>query len=216
MAARQCGAWGRDILTLRKWFHLFWTTLLLGTGLGLAAGLGLTLGQFQLMMPGLREVGFNVLYMVLVGATVSILSQMGYFAYLIVRYVGLGMIRNNKTWALLQWAFVIITTFELVSLRYINFGGHWLQYVPLPAIILALSLVIAYWKVRVTNSNGFLPTLLFMSVVTTLEAIPALRTNNASAIFFMMVPLLGCNAWQILILPRILQQGKEPAVADSV
>jgi KinB signaling pathway activation protein len=203
-------------LTLRKWFHLFWTTLLLGIGLGLAAGLMLSAGQFELAMPGLKAFGFNVLYMALVGATVSILSQMGYFAFLIVRYVGLGMIRNKKTWDLIQWALVVISIFELVSLRYIQFGGSWLEYVPLAAIILAIALIVAYWKAKLTNYNGFLPTLFFMTVVTILEAIPALRTNNASGIFFMLFPLLGCNAWQILILPRILQGRKEPAAADSV
>ncbi|KIL39735.1 KinB signaling pathway activation protein [Gordoniibacillus kamchatkensis] len=202
-------------MTLRKWFHLFWTTLLLGIVLGLAAGLILSVGQFELAMPGLRAIGFNMLYMILVGATVSILSQMGYFAFLIVRYVGLGIIRNKKTWDLLQWALVVIAMFELVSLRYIQFGGSWFAYVPLAAVMLAVSLLVAYWKVKLTNANGFLPTLFYMYVVTILEAIPALRTNNASGIFFMLVPLLGCNAWQILILPRILQNQKEPAAADS-
>lgn len=200
---------------MRKWFHLFWTTLLLGIALGLAAGLILSVGQFELAMPGLREIGFNIGYMALVGATVSILSQMGYFAFLIVRYVGLGMIRNKKTWDLLQLALIAVTAFELVSLRYIQFGGSWLVYVPLAAIVLAVSLIVAYWKAKLTNFNGFLPTLFFMFVVTILEAIPALRTDNASGIFFMLVPLIGCNAWQILIMPRILQGRKEPAAADS-
>ncbi|MFC0212783.1 KinB-signaling pathway activation protein [Paenibacillus chartarius] len=195
-------------MTLRKWFHLFWTTMLVGALLGIAAGLVLKLTDQNYTILGLSAVGLNLLYMALIGATISIVSQMGYFSFMIVRYFGMGMIRNARTWDLLQWALIVITLFELVFLRAINSEGDWLPFVPLPIILLMVSLAVAYWKMNLTNAKGFLPTLFFMVVVTSLEAIPALRENNPFGTFFMVLPLLGCNAWQILILPKVLGNNK--------
>jgi KinB signaling pathway activation protein len=195
-------------MTLRKWFHLFWTTLVIGIVLGLIAGLSLQLTDRDYSVPGLPAVGFNLLNMALGGATISILSQMGYFAYLIVRYIALGIIRNKVVWDMLQWALVIIVLFDLVYLRYTSSGGSLGAYFILPLVLTAVAWGTAAWKVRLTNQSGFLPTLFFMSAVTVLEAVPALRLNNPASTYFMLLPLLGCNAWQILILPRLLQGKK--------
>jgi KinB signaling pathway activation protein len=198
----------RNTVTLRKWFHLFWTTLLIGMVLGIAAGLILQLLDQDYSRIGLPGYGFNIVNMALGGATISILSQMGYFAYLIVRYIGIGMIRKKSVFDLLQWAIIIVVLGDLIILRYMNFNGSIWNYVWLPLIIAAISWVIAAYKVRLTNPNGFLPTFFYMSIVTVLEAVPALRQNSAVSTFFMLVPLMACNAWQILILPRILGNEK--------
>lgn len=50
----------------------------------------------------------------------------------------------------------------------------------------------------------------FMIVVTALEALPAIREDDAASTIFMIIPLLACNAWQILILQKVLQTSKEP------
>jgi KinB signaling pathway activation protein len=192
-------------MTLRKWFHLFWTTLIIGMILGLIAGLSLQLTDRDFSVPGLPAVGFNLINMALGGATISVLSQMGYFAYLIVRYIAMGIIRRKNIWDMLQWAIIIVVLFDLVYLRYTSFGGSIAAYFVLPIVVAIVAWGTAAWKVRLTNRNGFLPTLFFMSAVTVLEAVPALRLNNAASTYFMLLPLFGCNAWQILILPRLLQ-----------
>lgn len=197
-------------MTLRKWFHLFWTTLLLGMIVSLVIGLILQYSDQEFSVMGLSAVGFNVVNMLLGGATISVLSQMGFFAYLIVRFIGVGMIRSKTVWDLLQLAVIIVVLFDLVYLRMTNFegtGSIW-SYVVLPVIVLLIALGVAYWKVKMTNRNAFIPTLFFMCAVSVLEAVPALKLDNGASSLFMLAPLLVCNAWQILILHRILENKK--------
>ncbi|OPH50049.1 KinB signaling pathway activation protein [Paenibacillus ferrarius] len=197
-------------MTLRKWFHLFWTTLLLGMVVSIVIGLLLQYSDKEFSVMGLSAVGFNVLNMLLGGATISVLSQMGFFAYLIVRFIAVGIIRSKTVWDLLQLAVVIVVLFDLVYLRMTNFEGTGsvFSYIVLPILILIISLGVAYWKVKMTNRNAFIPTLFFMCAVTVLEAVPALKLDNAASSFFMLAPLLVCNAWQILILHKILDNKK--------
>jgi KinB signaling pathway activation protein len=81
----------------------------------------------------------------------------------------------------------------------------------MPIIILLVSAGIAYWKVKLTNRTAFVPTLFFMSVVTILEAVPAfsLDETGSSYAIFMIVPLLVCNAWQIMQLHKIVETTKK-------
>ncbi len=41
-----------------------------------------------------------------------------------------------------------------------------------------------------------------MVVVTILEWLPVLRVNEASWVYLMIFPLIACNAYQILMLPK--------------
>lgn len=197
-------------MTLRKWFHLFWTTLVLGMIVSLVIGLILQYSDKEFSVLGLSAVGFNIVNMLLGGATISVLSQMGFFAYLIVRFIVAGIIRSKIIWDLIQLSIIIVVLFDLVYLRKTNFegAGSILSYSILPAILLIISLAIAYWKVKMTNRNAFIPTLFFTCAVTVLEAVPALKLDNAASSLFMLAPLLVCNAWQILILHKILDYKK--------
>lgn len=196
-------------VTLRKWFHLFWTTLLLGMVVSTGIGLILQFSDKEFSVMGLSAVGFNVLIL-LFGSAISVLSQMGFFAYLIVRFIMMGIIRSKTVWDLLQLALVIFALFELIFLRvtYFEGSGTILSYSVLPAIILILSLAVAYWKVKLTNRKAFIPTLFFMIVASVLEAVPALRLDDVTWSLFMLAPLFACNAWQILILHKILDKKK--------
>jgi len=58
-----------------------------------------------------------------------------------------------------------------------------------------------------------------MVAVTVLEAWPSLNTEGgASAVIFMMVPLFACNAYQILMLHRLVktEETETTQSADSV
>ncbi|ULL19575.1 KinB signaling pathway activation protein [Paenibacillus sp. H1-7] len=196
-------------MTLRKWFYLFWTTLLIGAVSALITGVILQANDQQFSFLGGNEIGYNILTMLLGGATISVLSQMGFFAYLIVRFIMMGIIRKKWVWDTVQIILVIVAIIDLVILRH-NPGDSWLSYSLLPFFMLLAGLAISAWKVKLTNRNGFIPTLFFMTVVTAVEAIPAIRLNTAASTIFMMVPLIASNAWQILILSKVLKTDKEP------
>ena len=197
-------------MTLRKWFDLFWTTLVLGIVVSTGVGLILQFSDKEFSVMGLSAVGFNLVNMILGGATISVLSQMGFFAYLIVRFIAVGIIRSKTVWDLLQLAVVIVVLFDLVYLRKTNFNTSesLLGYFILPTCVLVISLAVSYWKVKMTNRNAFIPTLLFMTAVTVLEAVPALKLDNSASSLFMLAPLFVCNAWQILTLHKILDNKK--------
>jgi KinB signaling pathway activation protein len=200
---RLCG------LTLRKWFHLFWTTLVIGIAASVAVGLILEFSDQEFPIPALSGVGFNVLNMILGGAIFSLLSQMGFFSFLIVRFIAIGIIRNKVIWDLIQLTLTIVAIIDLAYLRYSSFkGASLLSYSIMPLLILAVSLAVSYWKVNLTNKNAFIPTLFFMVVVTILEAVPALKLNNTAASTYMLIPLICCNSYQILNLHKISESKK--------
>lgn len=197
-------------MTLRKWFYIFWTTMLIGAGSALVIGLILQAADQQFSLMGGKEIGFNAATMMLGGAMISVLSQMGFFAYLIVRFIATGIVRSKWVLDTLQIILVAITMFDLIYFRHMGAEGTWLSYMILPLSMLVIAVATAMWKVKLTNRNGFIPTLFFMTAVTAVEAVPALRLNSFASTLFMMVPLMASNAWQILILSKVLNTNKEP------
>ncbi|SEC19071.1 KinB-signaling pathway activation protein [Paenibacillus sp. GP183] len=196
-------------MTLRKWFRLFFTALLIGIITSVAVGLILEFTDQAFPIPTMSGVGFNVVNMTLGGATISLLSQMGFFSFLIVRFIAIGIIRNKVIWDLIQLTLTIVAIIDLVYLRYSNFNGDsLLLYTIMPLLILAISLGVSYWKVKLTNKNAFIPTLFFMVVVTILEAVPALKLNNTASSIFMLTPLIVCNSYQILSLHKMTENKK--------
>ncbi|ALS24899.1 KinB-signaling pathway activation protein [Paenibacillus naphthalenovorans] len=198
-------------MTIRKWFYLFWTTLLVGAVTAIVTGLVLQFSDQQVALGG-KEIGFSMLTMFLGGSTISVLSQMGFFAYLIIRYLFMGMFRRKWTWDMLQVIIIVIVLFDLVYLRYAQSDGQsaWVGYLVFPVILTIASVIVSWWKARLTNQSAWIPTLFFMIAVTAIEAIPSLRLDNPASTVFMLVPLFACNAWQILILSKVLQTNKEP------
>ncbi|MEK8132741.1 KinB-signaling pathway activation protein [Paenibacillus filicis] len=198
-------------MTLRKWFYLFWTTLVIGAVVGTVTGLVMQLTDQEAVRTG-KAVGFNLVTSLLGGGTISVLSQMGFFAYLIVRYIFMGMIPKKWIWDYLQIIVIVIVLFDLVYLRYTGAEGAaaFAPYLTLPVAILVFGGIIAWLKVKWTNKSALIPTLFFMIAVSSIEALPSIRLDNAASTIFMMLPLLACNAWQILILQKVLGTEKEP------
>lgn len=184
--------------------------MLIGIVIGALVGLILQANDkdFSFDVVGISGVGYNLVNMVIIGAMISVLSQMGFFAYLILRFIVAGIIRSKFIWDMIQLIVVVIVLFDLVYLRVTYFGGSILTYSVMPAILLAISLGTAYWKVKMTNRNAFIPTLFFMLAVTVLEAVPAIKQHNFASSLFMLAPLVACNAWQILILHKVLDNKK--------
>jgi KinB signaling pathway activation protein len=194
-------------LTIRKWTYLFWTTLVWGIGAAIATGLVLATTDTQFSFIGASQLGYNLFTMVLGGAIISVVCQMGFFSYLIIRMIALGIIRSKRVWDFVQIFLIVLTLYETASLRYLNFtdGLPLIRYFTLPLIVLVVSAIIAVWKIKLTNGNAFIPALFFMAVASILEAVPALKLDHWPSTLFMMVPVICCNAWQILILPKVLE-----------
>jgi KinB signaling pathway activation protein len=147
-----------------------------------------------------------------VGFIFSLLSQAGFFAYLTIHRFGLGIFRSVKLWNAIQLVLTAVVLFDLVYLRYIAFaeeGSSLLPYLGLALLIFLPGLAVAFLKSRQTNSSAFVPALFFMVVATTLEWVPVLRVDEQSWVYLMVFPLLVCNAYQLLMLPRLNQRSRE-------
>jgi KinB signaling pathway activation protein len=197
---------GGKTLTLRKWLYLFFTTLAIGGIAGWLVGAFIDRELF-----GLGAANFLVGSIGLIGAGFyySLISQMGFFAYLTLQYFGLTLFKNRKLVDAVQIFLIMFVIFDLVYIRYTVFGngqGPLFEYVLFPLILLAISVVVALFKVKATNATAFIPALFFMFVFTAVELFPALRANNVRSLLFMLIPLLACNTWQLFQLHRLTKK----------
>jgi KinB signaling pathway activation protein len=202
---KRCGLEGRT-LNLRKYGWLFFTTLLIGGLGGVIAGMIMapdkvfsgTIGNF-FVVSGMH---------LLIGFTISIVAQMGFFAYMTINYLALSLFKSSSLWKSVQVFFILFTFFDFIYLSYTVFGqgGSIWPYVVEPTLLLLIALVTAYGKVRLTNPAAWIPTVFFMFVVTTIEWIPALKQNDVRTHLIMVVPLLFCNVWQIMQLHRLVKK----------
>lgn len=191
-------------MTIRKWLYLMWTTVLIGTGAAFLTGLLLISIFKDFTIVEVQQPGFNVPTIGLFaisGALFGMLSLTGFFSYMIVRYIALGIFRSKWVWDVLQVCTIIITFVEFIFWGYADTS--------LLTLLLLVSLFVSYLKVKATHRTAFLPTLLFMFVATILEAIPAIRSNDDASVIFMIIPLVICNAWQILRFHKLVANQKE-------
>jgi KinB signaling pathway activation protein len=200
------GRW--PYLRLKNWLFLFFTTILVGAISATAISVFL-----QVTETGNQPVGewlVGLIGFIGAGIMFSILSQMGFFAYLTVNYLALVLFRARWVW---QTAQVLLTTFafyDVIYLRQLYFGQDasgatrfWL----LPTVLLGVAFIVAIIKVKQTNRDAWIPTIFFMFVVTLLEAVPSLKTDNARSILLMVTTIAACNAWQVLQLHRLVNRG---------
>lgn len=204
---RACGE--ETDLKARNWAFLFITTLAVGAVSGLLFGFGAYVLQTGEEVVG-RELLISIVGYVGAGLMFSLMSQMGLFAYFFFQAIMLGILKRQWLWQTFQALLVVLVLVDLVWLRAAAGGGPWLQYVPLPLGLLACALLVALVKSRLTDGNAFIPTLFIMIVLTTIEWLPALLTGNRLSMWVMIVPLFCCNAWQVLILHRLVEDKKNP------
>lgn len=164
---------------------------------------------------GLEAAGFNAFMMAMVGLLIGAFSQMGFFAYLTLNYIALSIFRKSYLWNALQGYTTLFAVFGLGYMLYEQRTNEWFFWV-LPLALLICSLIVAYVKVKQTKPSAFVPTAFLMFFVTFVEAWPALQgETNISAIVFMIIPLFVCNAYQILMLHRLLQKNTTTDSATS-
>ncbi|MHC0039167.1 KinB-signaling pathway activation protein [Pseudoneobacillus sp. C159] len=195
-------------MTSRNLVKLFFSTLLIGgltTGI---AGFFIRWKEFEQYVVNLEiiEILMVLIWLIGVGLIFSLISQMGFFAYLTVHRFGLGIFKSAKLWNSVQVVLIGFVLFDLVYLRYISFakkGEGMFPYLALACIVLLVGIIVAYFKAKQTNKEAFIPALFFMVVVTTIEWVPVLRPNEKSWVYLMGLALLVCNAYQLLTLHKI-------------
>ncbi|MGA9287614.1 MAG: KinB-signaling pathway activation protein [Anaerobacillus sp.] len=193
----------------RNLVYLFFSTLLIGSTAGMLTGIVLEWGQYWTDLKNGEIISFLVVMLWLLGVSsiFSLISQMGFFAYLTIHRFGLGIFKSVKLWNGVQVVLIAVALFDLVYFRYVVFadaGESVVSYVLIALILLVVGLVAAYIKQKETNKQAFIPALFFIVVVTILEWIPGLQSNDPKWLWLIFIPLLISNVWQLLTLHRLI------------
>jgi KinB signaling pathway activation protein len=199
-------------LNIKKWLFLFLTTLLIGGISILLTSIAMGWEEIAGGKDTSQELFAAGIWLFIVGLMFSVISQMGFFAYLMVHRFGLGIFKTHKLWNRVQIVLILFTLFDLIYLRYFAFGEAnetWSNYLMLPVVLLIVALVAAYLKAKMTHWGAFYPALFFVFVVTTVEVVPALTQNDPNWVILMLVPTLMCNVWQLLVLHRLTSPSNE-------
>lgn len=193
----------------RNWVRLFLSTLLVGAISTIIFGFAIKWSEYKelFLAANFIEILLVVFWFIGAGFIFSIISQMGFFAYLTVHRFGFGLFKG--AWSPAQIVLIAFVLFDLIYFRFKVFatGGEnvW-SFVWIPILMLVFALIIGYFKSKQTNSKAFIPAVFFMFVVSVIEWMPAIRVNDPDWLYLMIFPLLICNAYQLLILPKITNQ----------
>ncbi|HDR7801175.1 TPA: KinB signaling pathway activation protein KbaA [Bacillus tropicus] len=200
----------------RKWVRLFFTTLFLGGVSTVIIGFVLEWDKYVKFFQNFdgKEILAVSFWLMGVGFIFSVISQMGFFAYLTIHRFGLGMFRSSSLWNIVQLFFIAFVLFDFVYLRSVLIANGEVSLgnnILVAGVLFMFGAIVAYVKSKETNKKAFVPALFFMVVVTILEWVPALRINDTDWLYLMVIPLLLCNAYQLLILHRLIGKTSKSA-----
>ncbi|MES5868709.1 KinB signaling pathway activation protein KbaA [Bacillus cereus group sp. RP32] len=200
----------------RKWVRLFFTTLFLGGISTVIIGFVLEWDKYAKFFQNFdgKEILAVSFWLMGVGFIFSVISQMGFFAYLTIHRFGLGMFRSPSLWNAVQLFFIAFVLFDFVYLRSVLIANGEVSLgnnILVAGVLFLFGAIVAYIKSKETNRKAFVPALFFMVVVTILEWVPALRINDTDWLYLMVIPLLLCNAYQLLILHRLIGKASKSA-----
>ena len=200
----------------RKWVRLFFTTLFLGGVSTVIIGFVLEWDKYAKLFQNFdgKEILAVSFWLMGVGFIFSVISQMGFFAYLTIHRFGLGMFRSPSLWNIVQLFFIAFVLFDFVYLRSVLIANGEISLgnnILVAGVLFMFGAIVAYIKSKETNKKAFVPALFFMVVVTILEWVPALRINDTDWLYLMVIPLLLCNAYQLLILHRLIGKTSKSA-----
>ncbi|MCF6095284.1 KinB-signaling pathway activation protein [Microaerobacter geothermalis] len=204
-------------MTLKKWLYLFGTTLLIGGLTALITGTVMEATEQSLFTSGIINLLLGILGFFGAGMMFSVISQMGFFAYLWVHRFGLAVFRRPYLWLGIQIIVTVVVFIDFALVRQIYFGNNqsiW-EYFLIPSLLFAWAVLVSLWKVKETNQKAFIPTLFFLFVVTIVEWVPALRENNIRSMIFMLIPLMACNTWQVMKLHHLVETETSEEMKES-
>lgn len=155
-------------------------------------------------------------WMVLLGFTMSVIAQAGFFAYLTLHQVGVNLFRTLTLWNWVQMLLIVVVIIDLIVFRFApgaESAGDWVFYIGLLLFLVGAAIATGIKKIKMTQKPHILvPTMFFMIVVTSLEWIIALmgrQDNIDTYVALLLFPLVAVNAFQILMLPKYNAKSEE-------
>lgn len=156
------------------------------------------------------------LWMILLGFTMSVIAQAGFFAYLTIHQIGVGVFKSLTLWNWVQVLLMIIVVGDLIIFRFAPVAENfkdWLFYGGLLIFLIFGAIATAMKKVELTEKKHVLiPSLFFMIVISCLEWIIPLmgrKGNIDTYVALLLFPIIAVNAYQLLALPKYNKQSEE-------
>ena len=204
-------------MTIRNWFKFFFNALWIGGLVTAVAGLIVRWEFFSgyIQSGEVWQFAGALLWMVFLGFTMSVIAQMGFFAYLTIHQFGVNIFKTLTLWNWVQLLIIIVVLFDLIFFRFrltAEDTERSLLYLFLLATLVIVAGVTAYLKAQWTKKHTLISALFFMVVVTTLEWLPALMVREGNIdtwVTILLFPLLAVNAYQILALPKYNRMSDE-------
>ena len=204
-------------MTIKNWIKFFMKSLLIG---GIVTAVASLFVRWDFYWPYVSN--FEVdeflaafVWMILLGFTMSVIAQAGFFAYLTLHQVGIGMFKTLTLWNWVQLLLIVIVVVDLIIFRFApdaNSAKDWVFYTGLLLFLGGAAVLTAKKKVEMTGKKHILiSSIFFMVVVTSLEWIIALmgRDENINTyVALLLFPLVAVNAFQLLMLPKYTQQSE--------
>ena len=204
-------------MTIRNWIKFAFWAVVLGGLVNAVASLIIRWDFYQPYLTNGEIVEFiaAVIWNFVLGATMSVMAQAGFFAYLTLHQVGVNIFRSLTLWNWVQVVLIIIVLVDIVVFRFApgaETAGDWVIYGILLMVLVGAAIFTAIKKVKMTQKpHVLISTMFFMVVVTSLEWIIALmgRQDNIDVyVALLLFPLLAVNAFQILMLPKYNAQSE--------
>ncbi|MEC1180844.1 KinB-signaling pathway activation protein [Metasolibacillus meyeri] len=205
-------------MTIRNWIKFFLMSLLIGGGVTAIASLIIRWDFFKpyIVNGEFGEFIAAFAWMILLGFTMSVIAQAGYFAYLTLHQVGVNIFRTLTLWNWVQMLLIVVVLVDLVIFRFApgaETAKDWLFYIGLLLVLVFGAIATAVKKVNMTGKRHVLiPSIFFMVVITSLEWIIALmgRQDNINTyVALLLFPLVAVNAYQLLMLPKYNAKSEE-------
>lgn len=207
--------WGQYVVTIRNWIKFFMVAMVIGGSVTAIASLFVRWDFFEpyIMNGEIGEFLAAFIWMILLGFTMSVIAQAGFFAYLTIHQVGVGVFKSLTLWNWVQIVLILVVIVDIVIFRFAPDAkdfGDWVFYIGLLVFMVGAAVVTAMKKVQMTGKKHVLiSAMFFMIVVTSLEWIIALmgRDDNINTwVALLLFPLVTVNAFQLLMLPKYNEQ----------
>lgn len=191
-------------MTSRNWVKLFLTTLMVGGLTTVIVGFVIRWREFLPYFTEFKimDIISTVIWLIGMGFLFSVISQLGFFAYLTVHQFGLGIFKSGFLWNAVQVLLIVVATFDLFY--YTRSQNSLISYIVLSAVLVIVGLIVAWIKSKQTNKTSFIPAMFLIIVVTIVEWVPALKVGSKNWMFYIMFfGLLSCNIYQLLTLHKL-------------
>ncbi|AWE09045.1 KinB-signaling pathway activation protein [Lysinibacillus sp. 2017] len=204
-------------MTIRNWVKFAFWALLIGGIVNAVASLIIRWDFYQPYLVNGEIVEFlaAVVWNIVLGMTMSVMAQAGFFAYLTIHQVGVNVFKSLTLWNWVQTVLIIIVLVDIIVFRFApgaDKATDWIVYGFLLVVLVGSAIATAIKKIKMTQKPHVLvSTIFFMIVITSLEWIIALMGRQANIdiyVALLLFPLVAVNAYQILMLPKYNSQSE--------